>query len=76
MQQSRRCSRIGTDRAEATADIGGDDMDFMFRIVEMRDATVRMTCGAWKVPQTVSSPFTLSKEATAWQVSSGDGWVR
>ncbi len=45
-------------------------------IFEMSEATVRMTWGAWKVPQTVSSPRILSKEATHWQVSSGDGWTR
>ena len=44
--------------------------------IAISEATVRMTCGAWKVPQTVSSPFTLSMDATHWQVSSGDGWVR
>ena len=40
------------------------------------DTTVRITCGAWKVPQIVSSPLILSKEQTHWQVSSGDGWTR
>ena len=34
-------------------------------ILEISDATVRMTCGAWKVPQTVSSPRTLSKRGDA-----------
>ena len=45
-------------------------------IFEISDATVRMTCGAWNVPHTVNSPRILSKEATQWQVSSGDGWTR
>ncbi len=39
-------------------------------------ATVRTTCGAWKVPHTVSSPLILSIEATEAQVSSGAGWTR
>ncbi len=38
--------------------------------------TVRITCGAWNVPQIVSSPPILSNEQTHWQVSSGEGWVR
>jgi len=45
-------------------------------IFEISDATVRITCGAWKVPHTVSSPLILSKEAMHWQVSSGHGWTR
>ena len=44
--------------------------------VDRPRATVRTTCGAWNVPQTVSLPFTLSIEATQPQVSSGQGWVR
>ena len=40
------------------------------------EATVRTTCGAWNVPQTVSSPFILSIEATQAQVSSGQGCTR
>lgn len=43
---------------------------------EISDTTVRMTCGAWNVPHSVNSPFTLSNEATDWQVSSGEGCVR
>ncbi len=39
----------------------------------MSEATVRITWGAWKVPQSVSSPLILSKEATHWQVSKGAG---
>jgi hypothetical protein len=45
-------------------------------IPDSSEATVRTTCGAWKVPQTVSLPFTLSMLATQPQVSSGQGWVR
>ncbi len=37
---------------------------------------IEMTCGAWKVPQSVSSPLILSNEATHWQVSSGHGCTR
>ena len=43
-------------------------------IFEISEPTVRMTCGAWNVPHSVSSPLILSKEATHWQVSSGQGW--
>jgi L-seryl-tRNA(Ser) seleniumtransferase len=40
------------------------------------EPTVRMTCGAWNVPHSVSSPLILSKEATHWHVSSGHGCTR
>ena len=43
---------------------------------EISEATVRTACGAWKVPQTVSLPLTLSIEATQPQVSIGQGWTR
>ena len=42
----------------------------------MREATVRTACGAWKVPQMVSLPLTLSIDATQPQVSSGQGCTR
>ena len=45
-------------------------------ILAISATTVRITCGAWKVPQIVSSPLILSNEQTHWQVSSGEGWVR
>ena len=45
-------------------------------IRRISEATVRITWGAWNVPQTVNSPLILSKEATHWQVSSGQGWTR
>ena len=38
--------------------------------------TVRCACGAWVVDQIVSLPVTLSKSATAPQVSSGAGCTR
>ena len=49
---------------------------FCSGILAISATTVRMTCGAWKVPQIVSSPLILSKEQTHWQVSSGEGCVR
>ena len=45
-------------------------------IFEISEPTVRITCGAWNVPYSVSSPLILSNEATHWQVSSGQGWQR
>jgi hypothetical protein len=45
-------------------------------IPEIRETTVRIAWGAWKVPQRVSLPFTLSMLATQPQGSSGQGWVR
>ncbi len=43
---------------------------------EISAATVRTTCGAWKVPQTVSAPLILSKLATQQAVSIGLAWQR
>ena len=67
---------IGADLvAEAAADVAarsrGSCAPGIFEISEPRCGC---TCGAWKVPQSVRSPLTLSNEATHWQVSSGHGW--
>jgi hypothetical protein len=70
-------ARIDADLvAEAAADVGRDDADVVLGDAEISEATVRTACGAWKVPQTVSLPLTLSIDATQPQVSSGQGWVR
>ena len=71
-------ARIDADLvAEAAADVGRDDVDLVLGDAGISDAaTVRTTCGAWNVPHTVSSPSTLSNEATHWQVSSGQGCTR
>ena len=70
-------ARIGADLvAETAADVGRNHVDLVFGDLGDQRATVRITCGAWNVPHSVSSPSILSNDATHWQVSSGEGCTR
>src|SRR6516165_4582017 len=57
-------ARVSADLvAETAADVGRDDMDLVLGDLGDQRAHGADACGAWKVPQSVSSPLILSNEA-------------